>query len=65
MEKKAKHRHSRDQPESHARCSHCGVEAGPGRWEKRNLYEVVEHMVKPMCAELQVSYVELLRRGPE
>ncbi|CAE7247159.1 unnamed protein product, partial [Symbiodinium sp. CCMP2456] len=56
---------NRFKPETHGRCSHCGAEGGPGRWEERNLYEVVEHMVKPICAQLRVSYVELLRRGPE
>jgi len=56
---------NRFKPEIHGRCSHCGAEGGPGRWEERNLYEVVEHMVKPICAQLRVSYVELLRRGPE
>jgi len=44
-------------------CSHCEREV-KGRPEGRNLYEVVEEMVKPACAELRISYVELLRRLP-
>ncbi|CAK9112105.1 unnamed protein product [Durusdinium trenchii] len=47
---------------NHETCFCCG-ESAPGRFEGRNLYEVAAEMIIPSCEELQVSYVEKLRRG--
>ena len=46
----------------HLQCFLC-EEFATGRFECRNLYEVAAEMIVPACEELQISYVELLRRG--
>ena len=45
-------------PNEHEACIHCG--SVDGSLSMRNLYEVMDEMIKPRCAQQEVSYVELL-----